>query len=95
MSSTTSNTFRCVLLDVIAYSHSGRLEQIFVNRVEGQLTGADSFEIRTVVDTSYEKIVSAMFESLQQMAKLEGEGEDKGQLNYHVILIGNWRPRYR
>lgn len=29
-----------------------------------------------------------MLESLQQMAKLEGEGEDKGQLNYHVILIG-------
>jgi exocyst complex component 1 len=46
-----------------------------------------------VVDTSYEKIVSAMFESLQQMAKLEGEGEDKGQLNYHVILIGNRRSR--
>jgi hypothetical protein len=29
-----------------------------------------------------------MFDSLQQMAKLEGEGEDKGQLNYHIILIG-------
>lgn len=29
-----------------------------------------------------------MFESLKQMAKLEGEGEDKGQLNSHVILIG-------
>jgi hypothetical protein len=57
--------------------------------VEGQLTGADSFEIRTLVDTSYERIVNAMFDSLQQTAKLEGEGEDKGQLNYHVILIGN------
>ncbi|KAG8814416.1 hypothetical protein FRC17_001136, partial [Serendipita sp. 399] len=61
---------------------------IFVNRVEGQLTGADSFEIRTVVDTAYEKLVNSMFESLQQMAKLEGEGEDKGQLNYHIILVG-------
>ena len=29
-----------------------------------------------------------MFDSLKQIAKLEGEGEDKGQLNYHVILIG-------
>ncbi|KAG9054875.1 hypothetical protein FS842_003912 [Serendipita sp. 407] len=62
---------------------------IFVNRVEGQLTGADSFEIRTVVDTAYEKLVNSMFESLQQMAKLEGEGEDKGQLNYHIILVEN------
>lgn len=61
---------------------------VFVNRVEGQLAGADSFEIRTLVDTSYEKLVNAMFDSLQQMAKLEGEGEDKGQLNYHIILIG-------
>ena len=24
----------------------------------------------------------------KQMAKMDGEGEDKGQLNYHVILIG-------
>jgi len=29
-----------------------------------------------------------MFESLKQMAKMEGEGEDKGQLNYHVELVG-------
>lgn len=30
-----------------------------------------------------------MFASLKQMAKIDGElGEDKGQLNYHVILIG-------
>jgi hypothetical protein len=53
------------------------------------MTGADSFEIRTLVDTSYEKLVNAMFDSLQQTAKLDGEGEDKGQLNYHIILIGN------
>lgn len=52
------------------------------------MTGADSFEIRTLVDTSYEKLVDAMFESLQQIAKLDGEGEDKGQLTYHVVLIG-------
>lgn len=40
------------------------------------------------MDSAYEKITQAMFDSLKQMAKLEGEGEDKGQLNYHVILIG-------
>lgn len=54
------------------------------------MTGADSFEVRTLVDSSYEKLVNAMFETLQQMAKLEGEGEDKGQLNYHIILIGEF-----
>jgi len=38
-----------------------------------------------------------MFECLQQMAKMDGEGqgqapgEGKDQLNYHVILIG-WSP---
>jgi hypothetical protein len=30
-----------------------------------------------------------MFESMKQMAKLDGEGEDKGQLNHHIILIGD------
>lgn len=40
------------------------------------------------MDAAYEKIIHAMFEALQQMAKIDGEGEDKGQLNFHVILIG-------
>lgn len=36
-----------------------------------------------------------MFECLQQMAKMDGEGQGQGgegkdQLNYHVILIGEW-----
>jgi hypothetical protein len=56
--------------------------------VESQLVGAGGLEIRASVDLAYEKIVHTMFESLKQMAKLDGEGEDKGQLNYHVILIG-------
>lgn len=59
-----------------------------MNRVENQLIGAEGYEIRTVVDAGYEKIVQSMFESLKQLAKLEGEGEDKGQLNYHVIMLG-------
>lgn len=61
---------------------------IYISRVENQLIGADDLEVRTSVDEAYEKIVQTMFDSLKQMAKMDGEGEDKGQLNYHVILIG-------
>lgn len=61
---------------------------IYVGKVEIQLIGADSLEIRASVDESYEKIVQSMFDSLKQMANMDSEGEDKGQLNYHVILIG-------
>jgi hypothetical protein len=57
-------------------------------RIENQLVGASNLEIRTSVDSAYEKIIQSMFDSLRQIAKLEGEGEDKGQLNCHVILIG-------
>lgn len=60
----------------------------YVASVENQLIGADDLEIRTSVDAAYEKIVQTIFDSLKQMAKMDGEGEDKGQLNYHVILIG-------
>ncbi|KAF5384820.1 hypothetical protein D9615_001378 [Tricholomella constricta] len=61
----------------------------YVGRVESQLIGADGLEIRVSVDAAYEKIVQSIFDSLKQMAKMDGEGEDKGQLNYHVILIEN------
>lgn len=64
----------------------------YVGRVESQLIGADALEIRHHVDQSYDKLVSAMFDALKQMAKMDGEGEDKGQLNYHVILIGEIPP---
>ncbi|KAF8640686.1 hypothetical protein AX17_000342 [Amanita inopinata Kibby_2008] len=62
---------------------------IYISRIESQLVGTDGLEIRSNVDMAYEKIVQTMFDCLRQMAKLEGEGEDKGQLNYHVILIEN------
>jgi exocyst complex component 1 len=56
------------------------------------MVGADTLEIRGNVDGAYEQIVQVMFESLQQMAKMDGvDGqatEDKEHLNYHVILIG-------
>ncbi|KAG6885399.1 hypothetical protein C0993_002132 [Termitomyces sp. T159_Od127] len=61
----------------------------YVGLMENQLAGADGLEIRVNVDTAYEKIVQSIFDSLKQMAKMDGEGEDKGQLNYHVILIEN------
>ncbi|KAI0961988.1 hypothetical protein AcW1_000916 [Taiwanofungus camphoratus] len=62
---------------------------MYVGRVENQLIGTDALEIRQTVDAAYDKIVQAMFDALKQMAKMDGEGEDKGQLNYHVILIEN------
>lgn len=52
------------------------------------MIGTEGLEIRQNVDAAYDRIVKAMFESLKRMAKMDGEGEDKGQLNYHVILIG-------
>ncbi|OJT02748.1 Exocyst complex component 1 [Trametes pubescens] len=61
----------------------------YISRVETQLIGSDTLEIRQYVDASYDKIVQAMFDALKQMAKMDGEGEDKGQLNYHVIIIEN------
>ncbi len=60
----------------------------YISRVESQLIGSDTLEIRQSVDAAYDRIVQAMFDALKQMAKMSGDEEDKGQLNYHVILIG-------
>lgn len=68
---------------------------IYVGRVEQQLIGADGLEIRGQVDLAYDKIVHSMFDCLKQMATMDGEGEDKGQLNYHVLLVGEWAPEAR
>lgn len=61
--------------------------------MEAQLAGADDLPIRDIVNSNYERIVSAILDCLQQMAKMGGEGggqggEGKDQLNYHVVLIG-------
>lgn len=74
-----------------ALTHS--VSQMFVARIESQLDGADDLNIRKIVNSQYERIVATMFDCLQQMAKMDGEGhgsagEGKDQLNYHVILIG-------
>ncbi|KAF9785840.1 exocyst complex component sec3 subunit [Thelephora terrestris] len=62
---------------------------VYVGRMEGLMIGTEGLEIRQNVDAAYDRMVQAMFESLKRMAKMDGEGEDKGQLNYHVILIEN------
>ncbi|KAH7930560.1 hypothetical protein BV22DRAFT_1101736 [Leucogyrophana mollusca] len=62
---------------------------IYVSRMEQQLVGADGLEVRANVDLAYEKIVHSMFDCLKHMATFDGEGEDKGQLNYHVLLVEN------
>jgi len=61
----------------------------YIARVEQQMIGADGLEIRVTVDVAYEKIVGSMFEALKHMATMDGDGEDKGQLNYHVLLVEN------
>ncbi|KAI0005577.1 exocyst complex component Sec3-domain-containing protein [Russula compacta] len=70
-------------------AHFVKYFPVYVGRVESQLIGADTLEIRQSVDGAYDRIVQTMFDSLKQMAKMNGEDEDKGQLNYHVILIEN------
>lgn len=65
---------------------------MFVTRIESQLVGASDLKTRDVIDSNYERIVATMFDSLQQMAKMDGEasaGEAKGMLNYHIIIIGS------
>ncbi|KAK4704899.1 exocyst complex component 1, partial [Phenoliferia sp. Uapishka_3] len=67
---------------------------LFVKRVESQLVDADDLKIRLIIDANYDRMVSTIFDCLQQMAKMDGEGqgvaaEDKDQLNYHVIIIEN------
>ncbi|KAG1875576.1 exocyst complex component Sec3-domain-containing protein [Suillus subalutaceus] len=62
-------------------AHFVKYFPIYVGRIEQQLIGADGLEVRANVDLAYEKIVHSMFEY--------GDDEDKGQLNYHVLLVEN------
>jgi len=71
-------------------AHFIRYFPVYVGRVESQLIGADTLEIRQSVDGAYNRIVQTMFDSLKLMAKMNGEDEDKGQMNFHVILIGKF-----
>lgn len=62
--------------------------------MEIQLEGSEDLAIRQRVDGIYERIIGSVFGSLQQLAKMDradGQAaEDKGLLNYHVIMIGTW-----
>lgn len=60
--------------------------------VEAQVDG--EMLVRAKIDAAYERVVGAIFASVTQIAKTdraEGQAaEDKGQLNYHVIMIGEY-----
>jgi hypothetical protein len=67
---------------------------VFVERIETQLHDAETLPIRGRVNDAYDKVITSVFGTLQQIAKMDrGDAqavEDKGQLNYHVIMIGEW-----
>lgn len=66
---------------------------VFVERVEQQMDGNGDLPIRVKVNEAYERVMTSVFGSLEQLAKMERAetqaNEDKGQLNYHVIMIEN------
>jgi len=64
----------------------------FVEKMEAQLGDADGMPVRSRANDIYEKLVNAILGSVQQIAKMDrGDAlaaEDKGQINYHVVMIG-------
>ena len=54
-------------------AHFIRFFPTYVQRVEAQLVGINVLEVRESVDTALERIVDAMFDTLQQMARIEGD----------------------
>lgn len=56
------------------------------------MDGNGDLPIRLKVNEAYERVMTSVFGSLEQLAKMERAetqaNEDKGQLNYHVIMIG-------
>lgn len=56
------------------------------------MDGNGDLPIRIKVNEAYERVMTSVFGSLEQLAKMERAetqaNEDKGQLNYHVIMIG-------
>lgn len=65
---------------------------VFVDRIESQMENSEGLEIRGTINSAYSRIVTAILAALQAMAKMDrADGlaaEDKGQLNYHVIMLG-------
>lgn len=67
----------------------------FVETIESQLVGCEDLDVRRTADVAYERIANSIFDTLTRMAKADhsdaiGGTEDKGQLNYFVIMIGMW-----
>ncbi|KAI0305016.1 exocyst complex component Sec3-domain-containing protein [Russula brevipes] len=60
-----------------------RLKGLFERHVAEQIKAIEQTRLTS------KKRNGTMFDSLKQMAKMNGEDEDKEQLNYHVILIEN------
>lgn len=69
----------------------------FVDRVESQLDYCEDLPIRKRVNDAYERVVAAVLSSLQHASKIVGaemaSGEEKGQLYFHVVMIGAWALR--
>ncbi|RXK38676.1 hypothetical protein M231_03986 [Tremella mesenterica] len=66
---------------------------VFIDKLESQMEANDELPIRGKVNTVYERLINAVLGGVQQLAKMDradGQAaEDKGQLNYHVIMIEN------
>jgi hypothetical protein len=67
---------------------------LFVERLECQLVDADGLKVRKRVNDAYERVIAAVLGSLQYVSKIVGaeqsSGDDKGQLYFHVIMIGEF-----
>ena len=67
-------------------------KKTFIEKMEAQLADADGLEVRARVDAIYDRVVNAILATAQQIAKMDrGDAlatEDKGQINYYVIMIG-------
>ncbi len=69
------------------------LSQMFIYQVEQQLTDCDELPVRTLANQEYNRIVTVIFDTVEHIAKTDrtDAGEEKGQLNYHIIIIGKKR----
>jgi len=75
------------------------VENIYAGATRGAPTTSDLMEVRSMIDTAYDRINQAMWVSLKQIAResptmgtQQGAGadpEDKEVLNYHILLIEN------
>jgi hypothetical protein len=68
---------------------------VFVERIECQLDSSfDGLDIRKRVNNAYERMAASVLGSLQHVSKVvgaelgAGSGEGKGQLYFHVVMIG-------